>query len=278
MGRVCGRYVSAGDLADLSVLLGVNPFEPDTAAGRAPDEGPGGTDKARRDLLERRRFALAPTDPVPAVVPARPDGSRQLQLLNWGLVPPWAEVGSGAGRINARVETVLEKPSFRRAVRQSSPHSGRCLLPADGWYEWVRSATGRRLPHLIRPAGGGTIVFAGLYERVRRPDGTSLRTCSILTGPAPAPLAWLHERAPLVVPAELWADWLDPEADPAALIEALRRAEPEPMTVHPVSIAVNTVRNTGPELISPTGDAVSGHPGAGSLPTSAATAEQAVLW
>jgi putative SOS response-associated peptidase YedK len=243
---VCGRYVSAGDLADLAVLLGANPFAPDEAADPSDREAR----RAARTSSATRRYAFAPTDPVPAVLPGAQPGSRQLDLLSWGLVPPWADVRSGAGRINARVEAVVDRPSFRRAVR-----SRRALLPADGWYEWVRDPAGRKLPHLVRPADGGLLVFAGLYERARRPDGTSLRTCSILTGPAPAPLTWLHERAPLILPPELWAAWLDPTLDAQADVEDLLRAAadtpPPAMSTTPVSTAVNGVRNTGPGLLEP---------------------------
>lgn len=256
MGVVCGRYVSAGDLADLAVLLGANPFAPEENAAEAP----AGTERRRRH--GERRFGLAPTDPVPAVLPGTAPGSRQLDLLTWGLVPAWADPATGARRINARVETVLEKASFRRAVR-----ARRALLPADGWYEWVRSDDGRRVPYLVRPADGGLLTFAGLYERWYPPaEGSSpLLTCSILTGPAPGPLAWLHERAPLVVPVEWQADWLDPDGDAESLLEAVRRAEPRPMRVQRVSPAVNAVRNTGPRLVEPFAEEVG-------------AVEQAALW
>jgi putative SOS response-associated peptidase YedK len=233
MGPVCGRYVSAGDLADLSVLLGIDPFARDV------------TDE-EEEAARQRRFNLAPTDPVPAVLPGEQPGSRQLTLVSWGLVPPWSDPSTGAQRINARVETVLDKPSFRRAVR-----SRRCLLPADGWYEWVREPSGRRQPYLVRPVHGDLLLFAGLHERWHAPDGSTRRTSAILTGPAPEPLAWLHERAPLAVPPELWTDWLDPSSDAEALLTALREGPQTPMSVQAVSSAVNNVRNSGPELLRP---------------------------
>jgi putative SOS response-associated peptidase YedK len=251
---MCGRYVSTGSLADLSVLLGVNPFSADETGGAL-----------------RPAFNVAPTDTVPAVLPADPGKpeERELALLTWGLVPPWSEPATGAQRINARAETVLEKPAFRRAIR-----SRRCLLPADGWYEWVREPAGKArrapAPYLIRPADGSLLTFAGLYERWHAPDGSTLLTSAILTGPAPGPLAWLHERAPILVPPELWSSWLDPTVPAEELLAAVRNAPPRRMTVHPVSSAVNSVRNTGPELIEPTGDPVEGAP-----PVQAA---QAALW
>jgi putative SOS response-associated peptidase YedK len=272
MDRVCGRYVSAGDLADLAVLLGANPFAPDAPAGDAP---------LRRDRHEQRRFGLAPTDPVPAIVPGPEPGARQLDLLTWGLVPAWADPATGARRINARVETVLEKASFRRAAR-----SRRALLPADGWYEWIRSPDGRRVPHLVRPADGGLLTFAGLYERWYPPAGADaepLVTCTILTGPAPDPLTWLHERAPLVVPPELHEAWLDPDsaagADAEALLAALRTAGDRPMLVSQVSPAVNHVRNTGAQLTEPVEADLPGvgTPSAQASPAKVA-AEQAALW
>jgi putative SOS response-associated peptidase YedK len=272
---VCGRYVSAGDLADLSVLMGANPFAADA------DPRPDAAD--REKTTRERRFGLAPTDPVPAVLPGQEPGTRQLTLLSWGLVPPWADPSTGSRRINARVETVLEKASFRRAVR-----ARRALLPADGWYEWVREADpqvprGIRRPHLVRPADGGLLAFAGLFERWHAPDGSVLQTGTILTGPAPAELAWLHERAPIAVPAELWGDWLDPESDVEALLDALAGTTPRPMVVVRVAPMVNNVRNTGPALVEATGAPVVGPPTA---PPSATPGpveaplplEQAALW
>ncbi len=262
---MCGRYVSAGDLADLGVLLGVNPF--DRGDARIGDDLPDG----QRALARQRRFNLAPTDPVPAVLPGEAPDTRQLTLLTWGLVPPWADLRTGAQRINARVETVLDKPSFRRAVRER-----RCLLPADGWYEWVREpgAHGgkkRSRPHYLRPADGQLLTFAGLYEHWHAPDGSRVRTSAILTGPAPDALTWLHERAPLVVPPELWADWLDTDTintntDVEALLTAVQAAALPEMETPEVSPAVNAVRNSSPELIEPV------------AATPAAPVEQAELW
>lgn len=233
------------------MLLGANPFADDRS--EEPDEAAEGQRfHERRKFYEQRRYGLAPTDPVPAVLPGPQPDSRQLDLLTWGLVPAWADPSTGTRRINARAETVCEKASFRRAVR-----SRRALLPADGWYEWVRSADGARLPHLVQPEDGGLLAFAGLFERWS-PPGTAtappLLTCAILTGPAPEALAWLHERAPLVVPSELWADWLDPNSDAEPLLEAVLAAQTRPMAVRRVSTAVNSVRNTGPALVEPVAD------------------------
>jgi putative SOS response-associated peptidase YedK len=246
--------------------MGADPFDRTAADQQPPSDAVPDAEAVER----KRRFALAPTDPVPAVLPATdPEGgtvagARQLALLGWGLVPPWAAPATAAQRINARVETVLDKPSFRRAVRRQ-----RCLLPADGWYEWVRTPQGRR-PHLVRPADGELLAFAGIFERARRPDGSPLRTCSVLTGPAPAAVAWLHERAPLLVPRSRWDDWLDPGVDAEALLADLVDGPPRPLTVTEVSTAVNRVQNTGPELLEPLAP-----PAPAEL---VAPAEQASLW
>src|SRR3954447_20685714 len=274
MGEVCGRYVSAGSLADLSVLLGVDPL---------------GRDSTGAEL--EPSFNVAPTDPVPAVLPAQPaeppaepgkpdrfdtqpSTGRQLRLLTWGLVPPWADPASAAARINARVETVLDKPSYRRAIR-----TRRCLLPADGWYEWTREPGGRRQPWFVRPANGSSLAFAGLFERRHAPDGSTLHSCTILTGPAPGPLAWLHERAPIAVPPELWAAWLDPTADVERLLVEVQSVAPVPMAVVPVSPAVNHVRNAGPQLIEPTAlPATSATETAAVARTTSPAPEQASLW
>lgn len=276
MGDVCGRYVSAGDLADLAVLLGVNPFDgtkdvPETEAPEKNAHDKNLPDEQRQALARQRRFNLAPTDPVPAVLPGEAPGSRQLTLVSWGLVPAWSDLRSSAQRINARVETVLDKPAFRRAVR-----SRRCLLPADGCYEWVREPGGRKRPHFVHPADGRLLTFAGLYEHWHAPDGSRVRTSSILTGPAPEPLAWLHERAPLVVPPELWADWLDPTADIDSLLEAVRSAPLPEMATPEVSTAVNAVLNSSPELIQPVEPTAD--PAGGPAAEPVAAAEQVGLW
>ena len=207
-------------------------------------------------------YNVAPTKQVPAVF-VRAD-SRVLSSLKWGLVPFWAKDPSiGSRMINARIETAAEKPVFRQAFARR-----RCLLPADGYYEWVKppapaqpegeQAKGRKKPpaprkepFFIHPAEAGqTLAFAGLYERWRDAEGAELWTASILTTAAVGDLARIHDRMPLSVPRTGWEAWLDPGLEDPDTARGLLDFAPRWIAV-PVSDAVNSVRNNGPELIEP---------------------------
>ncbi|MFV0452783.1 MAG: SOS response-associated peptidase [Propioniciclava sp.] len=207
-------------------------------------------------------FNLAPTDPVPAVLERaeQAEGSpvRKLLTPRWGLVPSWStDARQGARMINARVETVVEKPAFRKAVV-----ARRCLIPADGFYEWssVPAARGGKpvkQPWFIRPAGGGMLVMAGLYEFWKDrsdPDASWLTTCTIITTEATDALGALHDRMPMVVRPADWAAWLDPtKVDPQAVIGLLDVDHGTQLETYPVSRAVNSVRNDGEALLKPLG-------------------------
>jgi putative SOS response-associated peptidase YedK len=171
---------------------------------------------------------VAPTDPVAIVVQRE---AREIRTVRWGLVPSWAKDAKGAAlRINARAETVATKPAFRTALARR-----RCLVVADGWYEWRA-----KQPFYI--SSGGPLAFAGLYER-----WGDLRTCTIVTTSAAPSLRQLHDRMPVVLPEDQWALWLDPDlADPEALL-----VPHEGFDAYPVSHAVNSVRNNGPSLVEP---------------------------
>jgi putative SOS response-associated peptidase YedK len=203
---------------------------------------------------------VAPTDPVWAAL-ERPDRStgelqRQLRALRWGLVPSWAkDPGVGARMINARVESVQEKASFRTALAKR-----RCLIPADGYYEWLAPAAkgGRKQPYFISTGDGSPTVFAGLYEFWRdrtRPDDDPaawLSTCTIITTAAEPELARIHDRMPVMLTADRWDAWLDPSlTDPNEARSLLESLEPGRMRCWPVAAAVGNVRNNGPELSEP---------------------------
>lgn len=229
---MCGRYA-----ASASQELLVETFEIDEVAGPLPPPS----------------FNVAPTDPIPAVVERTVGGTvvRTLVGLRWGLVPSWSTSAAGASRlINARVETVAEKPAFRKAFA-----SRRCLLPADGYYEWyaTQRIDGRgkpvKQPFFIRPRDGGPLVMAGLYEFWKAPDGAWLATAAIITTQATDELGHIHDRMPMIVPADAWTAWLDPglATDARALL-----AVPTPdLEAYPVSTLVNRVANNGPELVAP---------------------------
>lgn len=193
------------------------------------------------------RYNIAPTQAVPAVR-QREAGRRSVSMLHWGLVPSWAkERAIGSRMINARGETLAERPAFRRAYR-----SRRCILPADGWYEWQPGAAGKQ-PWFIRSRDDAPLGLAGLWETWREPEGGTLESCTIVTTDAAASIAHIHHRMPVVLPPEAYEAWLDPgEQDPQVLGRWLAPCDPARLRAHPVSRRVNSPRNEGPELIEAT--------------------------
>lgn len=191
------------------------------------------------------RYNIAPTQQIAAVRAG--DAGRELALFRWGLVPSWAKDPSvGARMINARSETVAEKPSFRTALRQR-----RCLIPADGFYEWQAAAGGKQ-PFHIRLADGGLFAMAGLYEHWKTPEGGWLHSCTILTTEANELMRPLHDRMPVILAPEQYDLWLDPGLRDAGPLQALIAPYPaEQMVAGPVSKAVNRAGNEGPELLAP---------------------------
>lgn len=201
------------------------------------------------------------------------DGApRTVSTARWGLVPHWAKDASiGSKMINARSETVTEKPAFRAAVARR-----RCLVPANGYYEWMPgSAPGggaaRRTPYYLHPAGGGILAMAGLYETWRDPElpegdpHAVVVTCTVITRAAPDALGHIHDRSPVIVPTDLRADWLDCGAADAPSTARRRRSEaaellaamPLPELVpRRVGPAVGSVRNNGPHLVEPVDDGI----------------------
>lgn len=222
---MCGRYVSSRPPAELATVLGAH----DETAGAVPSPD----------------FNVAPTKPVPAAL-VRGE-HRKLVALRWGLVPSWAkDPRIGSRLINARVETVADKPAFRAAFRRR-----RCLLPADGYYEWQAGDGPKapKQPYFLHPADGSLLVMAGLYEIWQDAEGRPLWTTTVLTTEASDELGRIHDRTPLVLPPEAWDAWLDPAADDprGLLVPALQGS----LRALPVSTAVNNVRNNGAELIQP---------------------------
>ena len=188
-------------------------------------------------------YNVAPTDPVYAVL--QRDRSRQLRVLRWGLVPSWAKDAKGAARlINARRETVADKPAFRAAYQRR-----RCLLPADGYYEW-QTGGARKQPYFLSARDGGPLAMAGLYEIWAPPGGERLWTCTVITTEAADELGHIHDRTPLLVRPKDWSRWLDPAVeDPGA--DLLVPGTPGVLEAWPVAPAVGNVRNDGPELVRP---------------------------
>jgi putative SOS response-associated peptidase YedK len=245
MDRMCGRYASIKAPADLADEF------------RAVDATQG---------AKQADYNVAPTKQIVAVVERHPrdaDGEpdedrteRTLRMLKWGLVPSWSkDPKSGAKMINARAESVGTKPAFRRALS-----ARRCLIPADGWYEWQRGPEHKQ-PYYTQYTDGSSLALAGLWEYWKPkddpdnqyPDG--LVTATILTTSAVGVLAQVHDRMPLVLPPEAWDTWLDPDTgkDDDSIAGLLAPPSPEliaRLELRPIGAAVNSVRNNGPELLT----------------------------
>ncbi len=197
------------------------------------------------------RFNIAPGQAI-ATIGADAGSARRLVLRRWGLVPHWSEgPGAGVRLINARSETAATRPAFREAFRRR-----RCLVPADGFYEWSapreRGDAGPRQPFHIGLPGGALFAIAGLWERWDGPDGRRLESCTLLTTAANARIAEIHDRMPaILLPADC-AAWLDPERrEPTQLEPLLQPLAPEAMELRPVSPRVNDVRCDDADLLAP---------------------------
>ena len=230
---MCGRFGLATSGEDLALLL----------------------DLARVPVL-RPRYNIAPTQKV--LVLRDGGGGRELVELRWGLVPSWArDERIGQRLINARAETAADKPAFRSAVRRR-----RCLVPADGFYEW-RGAGKDRQPFHVGLRGGEPFTIAALWERWRGPGQRSLESCALLTTAANALVRPVHDRMPVIVPASLRGAWLDPASDGMEALAAVARAFPaEAMERWPVSRRVNDARAEGPACRAPV-DGLTGAPDGG---------------
>jgi putative SOS response-associated peptidase YedK len=203
------------------------------------------------------RYNVAPTQPIPIV--RLVDGKRSFALVRWGLLPSWVkDPKTFPLLINARGESVLDKPAFRNAMRRR-----RCLIPADGFYEWqARGTAGPKRPYFVRArrdAGGAAppLAFAGLWETWTGPNGEEIDTAAIVTTNANRTLSAIHERMPVFVPKEafdLWLDCANVEADVAAAL--IRPAEDALLEVYPISPAVNRVANDSEVLIKPLSAAI----------------------
>ncbi|HEV3500994.1 MAG TPA: SOS response-associated peptidase [Bradyrhizobium sp.] len=191
------------------------------------------------------RHNIAPTQPVPVVIIE--NGIRHFRLMRWGLLPAWVEDPSKFTLlINARAETVLEKPAFKNAMKRR-----RCLIPADGYYEWQASGT-RKRPHFIHRRDRGPIGLAGLAETWIGPNGEELDTVAVVTAPASADLAVLHDRVPVTIAADDFERWLDCRANDAETAMALLTAPEEGAFVwHAVSTRVNRAANDDAQLTLP---------------------------
>jgi putative SOS response-associated peptidase YedK len=243
---MCGRYVSSSKPDEIAQYFGAEMSE--ALVEEAPPAN----------------FNVAPTARVFMVFDT--GESRVLDTARWGLVPHWAkDLSIGAKMINARADTLATKNAFKRAFQRK-----RCIIPADGFYEWkVIPGQKKKQPMFIHRADGDRFAFAGLWELWRNPDAPDdepVRTCTIITGDANEAVAPIHDRMPVMLPPDAWDTWLDHDNHDLDLLGKLLVPAPASIiAVHPVSTAVNNVRNREPSLIDPID------------PESDATAQQSLL-
>ncbi len=194
----------------------------------------------------KKSWNVAPTDSVYAAAEFK--GERQLGTFRWGLLPFWAKDRKMAARnINARAETVAEKPAFRDSFARK-----RCLIPADGFYEWEPKERGK-LPHFIHSIDGKPLALAGLWSSWRDPETAErLKTCTIITGRPNSVVSPIHDRMPVALLHDAWDTWLDPDFhDVDVLLDLLKPIPGRLVTAYPVSTLVNKVQNNVPECIAP---------------------------
>lgn len=190
------------------------------------------------------RFNIAPTQPIPIV--RLIEGRRQFALVRWGLVPSWVKDPNAFSLlVNARGESACDKPAFRNAMKYR-----RCLIPADGFYEWQARGKGPKQPFYIHARSGEPLAFAGLWESWMGPNGEEVETALIVTTEANETLRPLHDRMPVVVPPEAFDLWLNTrEVDSETAMALIRPAPDDLLEAYPVSTAVNRVANDNPKLI-----------------------------
>lgn len=224
---MCGRFVATQTPQQLAAFFGATTQEEPT----------------------QPNYNVAPTTEVLGVVAH--DGQRVIESFRWGLVPSWAkDISIGSKMINARAETLADKPSFKGLFRHR-----RLLVPMDGFYEWQKALSGK-IPMFIRRTDGAPVVVAGLWsvwkEPGSSPDEPWLHTCTLITTQANADMAPVHDRMPVILDPKDWDEWLDPRNDDVAeLAQLLRPAADHVVTMHAVSTRVNSVRNKGSDLIVP---------------------------
>ena len=196
------------------------------------------------DVKWAARWNVAPTQEIATIHQDRKEPRRRFSLMRWGLIPYWAKDASiGARAINAVSETAAEKPAFRDPMRHR-----RCLIPADGFYEWKQIGPKQKQPYNIGLADEGLFAFAGLWDRWKDPTGKTIESCAILTTDANSLLRDIHDRMPVILKAEDYDLWLDPGiTDPERVQSLLQPFDPRLMRAYPVSPAVNRVENDGPE-------------------------------
>ena len=222
---MCGRYFLHSNLDQLTELFG-------ELAG---------------DVRLMPRYNIAPSQPVP-IIREDAQGTRHIALVRWGLIPSWSsEPDSKFNLINARAETVAEKPAFRTAYRYR-----RCLIPADGFYEWQKTSDKHKQPYCFRREDGKPMALAGIWESWQAPDGSELESCAILVTAANSVVAPVHDRMPVILPETSFSPWLDRHQQrPQELQKYLQPAVDGVLQCYRISTHVNNPQNDSADLIKP---------------------------
>ncbi len=220
---MCGRYFLHSTADKLTALFGEMPMP-----------------------LLSPRYNIAPTQPIP-IIRQDVQGRREMVLVRWGLIPSWSKgPDSRYSMINARLETVTEKPAYRNAFRYR-----RCLIPADGFYEWHTSG-GAKQPYVLRAADKQPLALAGLWEHWQDANGNEIDSCSILVKAANQQVSRIHDRMPVIVSPKSFDLWLDIHKQKPQPIETLLAAQQAPdLAIYPVGRAVNSPKNDSPDLLEP---------------------------
>ncbi|KUP96561.1 SOS response-associated peptidase [Thermobifida cellulosilytica] len=274
---MCGRYALARGSSEIQLAFGFTETEALAPEAEAPRAWPPREELDPDYNISPGKYAYAVLGRAPGEPDTGQAGPRHLATLRWGLVPSWAkDAAVGYRMINARAETIAERPAFRAAFARR-----RCLLPADAYYEWQllhasgearpgtspatdprhreRKARTRKRPFAVRYADGAPLALAGIFERWRNPElpeedpAAWLWSFAVVTTQAAPELAHIHERMPVVVGEQDWEVWLDPEAAPDDLFSVLDSTPAADFTVYEVGPEVNAVRNNGPRLLAPAG-------------------------
>ncbi len=220
---MCGRFTLSGNTQELATL-----FDLDSVPELTP------------------RYNIAPTQAVAAIRITQHSAKRELTFFNWGLIPSWAkDIKMGSRMINARSETVAEKPAYRAAFKRR-----RCLVPADGFYEWQK-LDGYKQPHYIGMKDHVPFAIAGLWEHWEGGDGSVIESCTLLTTTPNDLVSSLHNRMPVIIHPEDYDDWLLPAPDTGLLMHLLRPYPAEEMVAYPVGTVVNSPANDSPACIEP---------------------------
>lgn len=221
---MCGRYVIKAPVSQLATMFDLIDVPPLAA-----------------------RYNVAPTQSVPAVRMKSDSKERELVMLKWGLIPGWAkDAAIGNRMINARADTVAGKPSFRSAFRRR-----RCLLAADGFYEWQKT-NGKKQPFFIGMQDESPFAFAGLWEHWQNPEGEPVESCAIITTEANDLVKPIHDRMPVILPRKVYALWLDPQAQDTEKLQKLLVPYPaKEMRAYPVSLLVNNPKNENAKCAAP---------------------------